>query len=571
MTDLNLTATVTDGGGTQAWNNPANANDGNPATHTDVSSFVGGAAGTHTASLVSSLPVAAWVASHTIRGQDNCGTLTYWDGTTARLDYSNDGVSWTPVPNYLGVWNGLPSTSSVIDITHDPVFADFFRLRWANSAGGFICGGDIWSWEITEGTDPDPDPDPGAEPPPYVPPEPGQAIVEIYVDDPDGFRWDVAEWDEATWSDAEWVSITEWCIYADLTWGTDRPDAGILADQVAGSWVIQTYDPERVLDPANADSQFYPHLVPELPIRVNHLTRTVRTGQVSIITYSHAEQGGRISASDAVSRTSRAKVPPGTALGDTFYERASDAIAGAGITLWVNFPSSALMDAELAPVDVDERKSVWQRISEAARELLAVAWVDRDGSLRITEWDADTDKGLTIDSGILTDLTTWVSHDGLFSVVRALDADGVTIAESSLTPLPAYGEIVYERTEPTINAADWTARVLVDRQGAVLRYRPGTIRPETAAENDAMVDMELLDVVTLAYPEADPPIEVRARVLGVRLRVTDRTKRLPAVLTRWEWTLLTSLVPAVPLIADGEAELTYLMDDDDPSQYLYPG
>jgi hypothetical protein len=415
------------------------------------------------------------------------------------------------------------------------------------------------------------DVDPPEPPPEYESPEPGQAIVEIYVDDPDGYRWDVAQWDEATWAEAAWVSITEWCIFADVTWGADRPDAGILADQVAGNWVIETHDPDRVLDPANDESPFYPHLVPELPIRINHNSRTVRTGQVSIITYSHEREGGRISASDAVSRTSRADVPPGTALGDTFFERVTDAINGAGIDLWVAFPSGELMDRPLASADIDARRSVWQRISEAARELLAVPWVDRDGHIRVTEWDQDTDRGLVIGSDQMVDLTPWVSHDGLYSVVRALDSDEVTIAEAAAAPLPPYGERVYERTEPTIDAVDWVTRVLADRQGAVLRYRPGTIRAWTAAQNDALVDMELMDVITLSYPETDPPIEVRARVLGARVRVTDRTKRYPAVLTRWEWTLLTTLVPSVPLIADGEADLTYLVSDEDGTTYLYPG
>jgi hypothetical protein len=412
---------------------------------------------------------------------------------------------------------------------------------------------------------------PDPEPPPYVPPEPGQAIIEIYVDDPDGYRWDVAEWDEATWADADWVSITPWCIFADVTWGADRPDAGILADQVAGNWVIETHDPDRVLDPANDESQFYPHLVPELPIRVNHNSRTVRTGQVSIITYSHEREGGRISASDAVSRAARADVPPGTALGDTFRTRAFDAIAGADIDMWVSFTADEFTEFPLASADVDQRRSVWQRISEAAREILAVAWVDRHGHVRVNLWDEDTDRGLVIGSDQMVDLTPWVSHDGLYSVVRALDSDEVTIAEAAASPLPAYGERVYERTEPTIDAVDWVTRVLADRQGAVLRYRPGTIRAWTAAQNDALVDMELLDIITLSYPETDPPIEVRARVLGARVRVTDRTKRYPAVLTRWEWTLLTTLVPTEPLIADGEAELTYLVSDEDGTSYLYPG
>jgi hypothetical protein len=471
-------------------------------------------------------------------------------GVTELSEFTNDGGAFTPVH-----WCGYRQVASG---------GAAYSAGGTNGVSQAYCGVTV---ALIGTVAPPPEP-----PPDYEAPEPGQAIVEIYVDDPDGYRWDVAQWDEATWGEAGWVSITPWVIFADVTWGADRADAGILADQKAGSWVIQTHDPDRVLDPANAESQFYPHLLPDLPIRINHATaRTVRTGQVVEVSYSHAERGGRIAASDAVSRAGRAQVPPGTALGDTFIERIEDSIAAAGIQLHVAVRNGWIMDHALAADDPDQTKSVWTRIAEAARELLAVPWVDRDGHIRVTAWDDDTDRGLTIDSSVMVDLAPWVSHDGLYSVVRALDSDGLTIAESRLTPLPAYGERVYDRTEPTIDSESWTARVLADRSGAVLRYRPGTIVPMTAADNNALVDMELMDIVTLDYPEADPPISVRVRVLGARVRVTDRTKQLPAVLTRWEWTLLTTIVPNDPLISDNDASIRYLLSDADGVTFLYPG
>jgi hypothetical protein len=562
MVDLNeLYGTVSDGDGDLTFDNPTNANDGSSVSQADVNSYVS-PGGTQTAYLVTDLGAPRWASGMVIRGDSECSSPFDWE-----VYRSTNGTDWSIVQQST-TYTANPGGPDVHEIDFDTdEQARYWRIRWQRTVAGFSCGVEINTWEITEGAEPTP----GPPPPDYEPGEPGQAIIEIYVDDPDGYRWDVAEWDEATWAEADWISITEWCIFADLTWGAERPDAGILADQVAGSWVIETHDPERVLDPANAESQFYPHLVPELPIRVNHNSRTVRTGQVSIITYSHEREGGRISASDAISRASRAKVPPGTALGDTFLGRTTDAVNGAGITLWVSFPSGELMDRPLASADVDARRSAWQRISEAARELLAVAWVDRDGHIRVTEWDADTDRGQVIGSDQLTDLVAWVSHDGLYSVVRALDSDEITIAEAARTPLPAYGEIVYERTEPTIDAADWVQRVLADRYGAVLRYKPGTIVPQTAAQQDAMADMELMDIVTLSFPETDPPIEVRARVLGCRVRVTDRTKVLPNVLTRWEWTLLTTIVPSEPLIADDEDPLMFLVSDEDGTTFLYPG
>jgi hypothetical protein len=489
------------------------------------------------------LPAAGHVIVHTIDHASNGATVTVTDVVTATT---------------------LASGPSGTDLELDATSAQLALDVTASAATG---------WDgVTLGED-DPDPGPGPEPPPYEAPEPGQAIVEIYVVDPDGYRWDVAEWDEATWSDSDWVSITEYCIYAELTWGTDRPDAGILADQVAGLWVIETHDPDRVLDPGNAESPFYPQLLPDLPIRINHNSRTVRTGVVATIMYYHGDEGGRINATDTVSSAARAQVPPGTELSDTFFERAQEAINESGLQTWVHFPASDLMDRPLAPVDPDTRRSAWKVIQDAARELLAVPWVDRDGSIRVTEWDADTDRGLVIPSSLMLadpgpGLLTWVSHDGLYSVVRATDEADV-LHESRAVPLPAYGERVYERQEPTIDALAWTARVLADRKAAILRHRPGTVRPLTSTQNDALVDMELMDLVTIDYPETDPPITVRGRVLGVKLRVTDRTKRLPAVLTRWDWTLLTTVVPSAPLVADDDP-LVFLTNDDDPTDYLYP-
>jgi hypothetical protein len=550
---------------------PANANDSDHDTYSVRTSFAG-PAGSY-ADIWETFLDGPYLIE-TVEVDDPPATYGFQNASDVIIQTSLNGSTWTTAARTYSTTTyayGMGTRTRHVYTLTTPIERRYIRVRHEFALGGiaFVTHNALSELRIN-GTEVDPDTLP--ETPPYEPGEPARAIVEIYVTDPDGYRWDEALWDAATWSEDEWVSISEWVIFVDSTWGADRPDAGILADQKAGSWAVQTYDPDRVLDPSNAESQFYPLLVPDLPIRLNHGTqRTVRTGQVVDIQYSHAEHGGRISASDAVSRASRAMVPPGTALGDTFLTRIEDAIDGAGIQLHVSVRNGWIMEHALAADDPDQRKSVWTRISEAARELLAVPWVDRDGHIRVTAWDDDTDRGLVIDSSIMVDLAPWVSHDGLYSVVRALDDDGVTISESKATPLPAYGERVYERTEPTIDSESWTARVLADRLGAALRFRPGTLVPETAADNNALVDMQLMDIITLDYPEAVPPASVRARVLGARVRVTDRTKQLPAVLTRWEWTLLTTVVASEPLISDNDASIRYLLSDADGVTFLYPG
>jgi hypothetical protein len=551
--------------------NPTNANDNDHDTYSVRASFAG-VAGSYADIWETFLDGPYLIES--VEVDEPPVTYGFQNPTAAIIQTSHNGSSWTTAATTYSASTyayGMGTRVRHVYTLNTPVERRYIRVRHEFTLGGIGFVTHNAMSELRINGDPV---DPGdiTEPPPFEDPEPGRAIVEIYVTDPDGYRWDEANWDEASWSEDEWVSISEWVIFADVTWGTDRPDAGILSNQVAGQWVIETWDPDRVLDPANVESPFYPLLVPDLPIRLNHATRgVVRTGQVTDISYSHATKGGRISASDMLSRLARALVPPGTTLGDTFSTRVQDAIDAASIRTWIAYATTDMWDAALAPDDPDERKSVWTRISEAAQELRAIAWIDRYTAVRATKWNADHDRGLVIDSSAMVDLQPWVSHDGLYSVIRALDEDGVTIAEAARFPLPPYGERVYERREPTVNSEDWVTQVLADRYGAVLRWRPGTIEPQTAADVDALVRVDLMDIVTLSFPEATPPVESRARVLGMRVRVTDRTKSLPNVLTRWQFTLLTTVVPDEPLIEDDGTPLRYLVSDDGSGEYLYPG
>jgi hypothetical protein len=406
------------------------------------------------------------------------------------------------------------------------------------------------------------------DPPPYEPPAPANAILEIYVAEPGADRWDVALWDAASWAASAWIDITPWSIFADIAWGADRGEAGILADTAAGLWTVETYDPDRVLDPSNPDSPFAPELVPGLPIRLSHRGRIIRTGRVDRLWYSFEDQGGRITSSDAVADAQRAKVPEDTVLADTLRARARDAIAAAGLVLEVEADPPA-GDPPLAPADVGSY-SVWAVIAYSAREVLHVPWIDNHGTLRFRAWATGLSRGAVIAAPELIDLATWTSDEDLYSVVRVNDFTAAITQERRATPLPRYGERVHDRTLATINGGAWADAVLADRRDQSLRYRPGDIRPASADAVERLAQLEPLEDVTLALPAESPSVEVRARILGIRVRAVDETTELGFVRTRWRWNLITTVTAAAPLIGDGTDPPEFLHADQDPDQFLYP-
>lgn len=410
--------------------------------------------------------------------------------------------------------------------------------------------------------------DPASESPvePYVPPEPARAILEIYVSDPEGPRWDEALWDTGEWGSAGWESITPWSIIADVSWGADRAEAGILHDQVPGTWVVETHDPDRVLDPANPESPFQGELVAGLPIRLLHHSRIIRQGECTRIWYSHADRGGRINATDGVSKLANARVPEGTVLSDTLRLRSIEAIAEAGADI-IAWPPIAGGDPALASVTVDSEVSAWSIIADAAREVLHIPWVNNGNRLTFRPWDAPLERGRVIASPMLIDLATWTSSEGLFSVVRAQEPGGA-MEERAATPTPSYGKRVHERTQDTINAGDWAARVLADRRDGSLRYVPGDIYPLTDADVAWLARLEIMEDVILSFPQADPPVFVTARILGMNVRAVDETKDPAIVRTRWRWRLITTVVATAPLTDDSGTE--YLYSDQTPTELLYP-
>ena len=231
----------------------------------------------------------------------------------------------------------------------------------------------------------------------------------------------MALWDVDEWTAAGWVTSRPWSISADVTFGATRAESGILHSQEPASWDVETWDPNRVLDPSNPDSVFYPQLVAGLPIRLSTGGLIIRTGQVDRLWYSHKGKGGRISASDAISRLANVKVPEDTILSDSGPRtRAIEAIEAAGFD--ADMAGFAMIDGDpsLSPAPSGDF-SAWAVIERAAREILAIVYVDKDDRLRWRSWTNPLSRGTEVASPELVDLTTWTGSEGLYSVVKVLD------------------------------------------------------------------------------------------------------------------------------------------------------
>lgn len=484
----------------------------------------------------------------------------YWS-----LEYATSpGGPWTSVADFDGT-DGTPGPGSAY--THEDTFdeetARYWRLVHAFDQPGltFLQAVELFTWELIEGGTPGPEPEPpDPSVPDWTPPEPGRAIVEIYVDDPEGAKWDVAEWDEAVWPAALWVPIDYASTRASVTDGTDQGEMGILSTPRASKFDVDTYDPERDLDPNNGASPFTGQLVAGLPIRLRHRSTVLRTARVRTVEWSFQLDGGRITASDLIADLANTKLPPTTDLADTLYARAEDAIAAAGLDFRV-LPPTPAGNPTLVGYTPGAR-TVWAVILEAAQSVLWMPYITADNELGFRPWGDGLERGRAIASDELLDLVSWTHADGLYSAVRALDSVSLTVEERAATPTPSWGRRVYDarEDEPTIDADAWAAAVLADRRDHRLRFRPGTIRPLDADSVESLGTLEVLEGIDVDHPQADPAVAFHARILGRWVEAVDDTHDPSVVRTRWRFAFTTSASPPALLVADQDAS-EYLLDE----------
>lgn len=157
---------------------------------------------------------------------------------------------------------------------------------------------------------------------PDLPPLPsiGKIGIELFGGETDADRWDQAIFDdpEATWASAQWRDVTPESAAVEVKWGADDPQ-GILTVPAGSIWQVQTYDPERKLDPTNGISGYSAALKPGHPFRVlfkpeNGEPWTVRHGFIDEIEFDLNTKTGAVRGSDAVQLLVGARLPEGQEL-----------------------------------------------------------------------------------------------------------------------------------------------------------------------------------------------------------------------------------------------------------------
>ncbi len=398
----------------------------------------------------------------------------------------------------------------------------------------------------------------------YVPPPPSNAVIEIRAAAIGAARWGVAHWGEDVWSSAAWIDVTPQSVDATVRWGSHSPSDGILTETEPASWVVDTYDPDRLLDPGNADSPYHADLRAGLPIRIRHRGTIVRQGICETIAYYHAAKQGGIRATDHVSTMARTPVPDDTVLSDTLRARARDVIAAAGLSITVE-PDPPSGDPALAP-RLDGERSVWRHVQDAAQQVLHVPFLDNVGTLHFRAWASPYDRNRGVDATNLVDLGAIVETAGLYSVVRALQTvgDGGMVIERRLTPTPRYGPVTYERTEATPDADDWAAAVLADRSLQSVQWIPGAIYPITADDVEYFATLESMERFGVDDAYAVPAVDIVGIIVGGEFTV--HSKKLSQAV--WSFQVEVAQTADSPLYTDTDPAEFLLNETGDG--YLYP-
>ncbi len=353
--------------------------------------------------------------------------------------------------------------------------------------------------------------------------EPLPATVELYANPPGGARWGEALWGVDTWATAGWQDVTPLSVTGTISWGVRNPELGMLAMPDADTWGLTLHDPDRLLDPGNPNAAYYGDLKAGLPIRISHRGVVVRTGIVESIGHHFANHGGYIRATSVQARMVKADVPVGSApLPDTLYARARAAIAVAGLNILVyGLGKPGLWDdPPLMPLVLTQDRSVWAIITEAALGCLQMPYIDRFGSLRFRAWDNILDRGTTLTTAEMVDLSAISTDTGLYSKVEVLEAAGTNYQTRATTPPPDYGIVTYRRSVPTVDAGNWAARVLADRTDAGIRWIPGDIHTDDAERLEHLLITDMLERVVI---DADTPLAGAMVVVGGEVTVSGGT------------------------------------------------
>jgi len=395
-----------------------------------------------------------------------------------------------------------------------------------------------------------------------LPPLPaiGSAQIEIWGPSPGSAKWDEALWDTALWSKFDWRDMTPESVAVRITWGADDP-IGVLTIPAAGSWVVNTYDPQRLLDPSNGTSEFATSIRPGKPIRVSYLhstlgRRIVRQGLIDEVDFDLTELKGTLRGTDMVQLLVAAKVPAGqTGVPNTLRARAAHIISKVGLTALVPVEATPAdeTDPPVGPVNASEA-SAWQHILSAALDALYAVWMDRAGTLRFRSFGNPRDTGFQAggaDGIPISTMKTQGSLQGVYTRIVGFDDGAPTVAVEAIDIAKAqlYGDITYKRDKVVPDARVWVDSVLADRSGSSLQYAPGTLYPQTEDALESILELGMIDIAHLVVESVTPPIDVSTRVLGGAIigdTGTGWTAELSAYVPAMEWEEAEQPEPPTP-------------------------
>jgi hypothetical protein len=169
---------------------------------------------------------------------------------------------------------------------------------------------------------------------PRIGPGAGSVAVELYAAAPSSGRWDRTTWDGGTWATLAWQRIDCEVVEAHYRYGVTE-DAGILSVPDSGPCDLETFDPDRTLDPSNPDSPYFTFVGPGTPIRLRKVgatSATAWTGFIDEASYDVASGRGRIRCVDGIAYLAQADLPAGLALPNTLRARVRAVVAAVGLT-----------------------------------------------------------------------------------------------------------------------------------------------------------------------------------------------------------------------------------------------
>jgi len=390
----------------------------------------------------------------------------------------------------------------------------------------------------------------------------GSARIEIYGPSPGSAKWDEALWDTGRWAFFDWRDVTPQSMAVRLSWGADDP-VGVLTIPAAGSWIVNTYDPQRLLDPSNGQSEFATAIRPGKPIRVSYIHSTlgrqiVRQGLIDEVDFDLSALRGTLRGTDMVQLLVAAILPANqTGVPSTLRARAVHLINKAGLSTLVPVETTPVdeTDPPVGPISADEAPT-WQHIRAAALDALYAVWMDRSGTLRFRSFGNPRDTGFQAggaDGIPISTLKTQGSLQGVYTRITAFDDGAPTVAVTAIDQEKAnlYGDLPLKRDQPVPDANVWVASVLADRSGASLQYAPGTLYPQTEDALESILDLGMIDIAHLAVESVAPAINVATRVLGGAIvgdTGTGWTAELSTYVPATEWEEAEQPEPPIPPI-----------------------